>query len=59
MNPWTDHVVDTLRRIMRFVLWSCAFVSCLMLSIFLVCFTCRFLQHLWSWCGRVLFADSW
>lgn len=58
-TPWTDHVLDFLRRFIRFVAWCALFLNLLMLSVFLVMFTLRFLQHAWSWCSRVLFPGSW
>ena len=57
--PWTEHVLDFMRRFMRFILWCAVFLNGLMLAVFLIIFTLRFLQHLWSWCSRVLFPGSW
>lgn len=58
-TPWTERVLDFMRRFMRFVLWSCVFVNLLMGSVFLIFFTFNLLRHLWSWCTRVLFPGSW
>lgn len=58
-TPWTERVLDLMRRFMRFVLWSSVFVNLLMISVFLVFFTFSLLRHLWTWCSRVLFPGTW
>ena len=59
MNPWKQTLLNFLRDIMRFALWLCIALIGLMAAIFSITFVYQFLQHLWSWCSRVLFSEPW
>ena len=59
MNPWKQKLLDLLRDILRFALWLCVALIGLMTAIFSIVFVYQFLNHLWSWCARVLFTGSW
>ena len=60
MNPWKkEAVLAILRNLMRFAVWFCIVLIGLMMAVFLVGFSYRFLTHLWSWCARVMFSEPW
>lgn len=59
MNPWQQTILYLLRDILRFVLWLCVALIGLMIAMFSIVFVYQFLQHLWSWCDRVLFPGQW
>lgn len=59
MNPWTETAIALCRNAMRFAVWVCLATCGVMLGLFLVVFTLRFLYHLYTWCERVMFTGSW
>ena len=59
VNPWKQNILEVLRSILRFTLWVGLIANGVMLVVFSIFFTHRFLRHLWTWCDRVLFPGSW
>ncbi len=59
MNPWRQGVLGLLRNIIRFSLWVALAVNGVLLAIFSIRFTRAFVNHLWTWCDRVLFPGTW
>ncbi|MCH8851743.1 MAG: hypothetical protein IID41_03725 [Planctomycetes bacterium] len=59
MNPWKAKLLDLLRSILRFSLWIVLVVNGLLLGVFSIYFTARFLRHLRAWLDRVLFDEPW
>lgn len=59
MNPWKAKLLDLLRNILRFTLWLVLVVNGLLLGVFSIYFTGRFLRHLRDWLDRVLFDEPW
>lgn len=59
MNPWKGDYLSVCRGLLRFALWSCLTANGLMLGVFTIVFTFRFLRHLWSWLQRGLFGSEW
>ncbi len=59
MNPWQQNLLDLCRNVIRFGLWFAVILDGLMLALFSIAFTAKFLWHLWTWCCRVLFTGSW
>lgn len=59
MNPWKPNILELLRSVLKFSIWICICLIGLMTAIFSIVFTFEFLQHLWSWCDRVLFPGKW
>jgi len=58
-NPWNRNPLGYGRDFIRFALWVCLASIAAMSAIFSIFFTYKFLWHLWSYCGRVLFSRPW
>ncbi len=59
MNPWRAQLIDLCRNVLRFTLWVCVVINGLMLGLFTVWFTYKFLFHASGWLGRGLFSKPW
>jgi hypothetical protein len=59
MNPWRLNFFELCRNVLRFALWTCLTLNGLMLGCFLLVFVFQFLRHLWGYCHRTLFSNSW
>ncbi len=59
MTPWNRNILDHFRNSIRFCLWGCLALNCLMASIFSICWVYAFLTHLWRYCLRTIFGSDW
>lgn len=59
MNPWHDTLLQRLRDLIRFLLWSSLTINCGIACYYSVLFTNRFFRHAWDWACKTLFLEPW
>ena len=56
---WKTGFFDKVSDFLRFVAYGCIAVNAIILAVFTVWFTAKFVWHLIDWLNRVMFANKW